>query len=116
MRAILILLLLVAVSVPALHARGASRNPPAGEARTVLRDVARAQTDYRAGHGRYTASLAELGLRRPPGVDVRIMAAGSDGYSAVAVAASEECAVFHGRARPPRSYARTAGRVACRRR
>lgn len=114
MRALLILLLLVVASAPASHARGASSDTPAGEARAVLREVARAQTDYRAGHGRYTASLAELGLRRPPGVDVRIMAAGSDGYSAVAVAASEECAVFHGRSRPPRSYARTAGRVACR--
>ena len=80
----------------------------------MLQEVARAQTEYRASHGRYTASLRALGLRRPPDVDVRLTAEGAAGYAAVALAAAEECAVYHGNARPPRSYARTAGRIACR--
>lgn len=86
----------------------------AADARAVLAEVARAQTEYRAAHGRYTASLRALGLQRPADVEVRITAEGAGGYAAVALAASEECAVFHGSARPPRSYARTAGRIACR--
>lgn len=89
---------------------------PLGDARTVLQDVARAQAEYRAAHGRYTASLRALGLRRPADVEVRVTAEGAAGYAAVAVADGEECAVFHGSARPPRSYARTAGRIACRER
>jgi type II secretory pathway pseudopilin PulG len=87
---------------------------PLADARTVLQALARAQTEYRASHGRYTASLRALGLRRPPDVDVRITAEGPGGYAAVALAEAEECAVFYGTALPPRSYARTAGRVACR--
>jgi hypothetical protein len=103
-----------AASIPAAAdslQRGAG--PPAG-AREVLRQVERAQTEYRAAHGRYTASLRALGIERPADVEVRIAAAGGGGYSAVALAEDEECAVYHGNARPPRSYARTAGRIACR--
>lgn len=111
--AAILLTLTCAAAVPAaldaFHARA-----PLADARTVLQEVARAQTEYRASHGRYTASLRALGLRRPPDVDVRITAEGAGGYSAVAQAAGEECAVYHGSARPPRSYARTAGRIACR--
>jgi type II secretory pathway pseudopilin PulG len=84
------------------------------DARTVLQEVARAQAEYRASHGRYTASLRALGMRRPADVDVRVTAEGGGGYAAVALAETEECAVYHGTARPPRSYARTAGRIACR--
>jgi type II secretory pathway pseudopilin PulG len=87
---------------------------PMADARAVLQDVARAQAEYRAAHGRYTASLRALRIRKPPDVDVRITAEGAAGYSAVALAAGEECAVFHGSARAPRSFARTAGRIACR--
>lgn len=87
---------------------------PLADARTALQEVVRAQTEYRAAHGRYTASLRALGLRRPADVDVRITAEGAGGYAAVALADDEECAVFHGTARAPRSYARTVGRVACR--
>lgn len=111
--AALLLALACAAAVPAaLDAFNAGA--PLADARTVLADIARAQTEYRASHGRYTASLRALGLRRPPDVDVRITAEGAGGYAAVALAAAEECAVFHGSARPPRSYARSAGRIACR--
>jgi hypothetical protein len=108
-----LLVLAFAAAVPAaLDAFQAGA--PLADARTVLQEVARAQTEYRAAHGRYTASLRALGLRRPADVDVRITAEGAAGYAAVAVAESQECAVFHGGARAPRSYARTPGRIACR--
>jgi type II secretory pathway pseudopilin PulG len=99
----------VPAALDAFHA-----GAPLADARAVLQDVARAQTDYRVAHGRYTASLRALRIRKPPDVDVRITAEGGAGYSAVALAGAEECAVFHGSARPPRSFARTAGRIACR--
>lgn len=92
------------------------RADPPPDPRAVLRGVERAQAEYRAVHGRYTASLRALGLPRPAEVYVRITAEGAGGYSAVALAAAEECAVFHGRARPPRPYARTPGRIVCRER
>ncbi len=111
--AVFLLALACAAAVPAaLEAFHAGAPPP--DARAALQDVARAQTEYRAAHGRYTASLRALGLRRPPDVDVRITAQGAAGYGAVALAPGEECAVFHGSAPAPRSYARTAGRIACR--
>lgn len=113
MLAILLLTCACAAAVPAALDAFHAGVPPA-DARAVLGDVVRAQTDYRAAHGRYTASLRALGMRRPPDVAVRITAQGAGGYAAVAVAAAEECAVFHGTAPAPRSYARTAGRIACR--
>lgn len=111
--AALLLALASAAAVPVARDAFHTRVPPA-DARAVLAEVGRAQAEYRAAHGRYTASLRALGVQRPPDVDVRITAEGAGGYAAVALAAAEECAVFHGSARPPRSYARTAGRVACR--
>ncbi|HEX2210522.1 MAG TPA: hypothetical protein VHG93_22775, partial [Longimicrobium sp.] len=110
MRALIAILFLLgaAAAVPAaseaFHRAAADRHsvlPP--HPRAVLRDVQRAEAAYRASHGRYTASLAALGIGRPPGVGVRITAQGGDGYSAVAIADDEECAVYHGRARPPRN-------------
>ena len=56
-----------------IHCKGATAANLA-ELSRALWDVARAQTEYRAAHGRYTASLRALGLRRPPDVDVRITA------------------------------------------
>lgn len=98
----------------ATTAAEAQRSRPAADVRQVVQQVATAQTAYRAAHGRYTASLRELGIERARSVDVRIIAEGARGFSVVAVGANEECAVFHGNARPPRSYARTAARVSCR--
>jgi hypothetical protein len=82
--------------------------------RTVLREVERAEAAYRAARGRYTASLSALGIERDPEVDVRIMVEGAVGYSAVAIADAEECAVVHGRARPPRNWVTTPERIVCR--
>jgi hypothetical protein len=86
----------------------------ATDPRAVLRQVERAEAEYRAGHGRYSASLRALGMERLAEVEVRIVAEGAAGYSAVATADAEECAVYHGAARPPRNWVRTPGRITCR--
>lgn len=113
MHASLIPMTLLVLSA-ATTAAEAQRSRPAADVRQVVQQVATAQTAYRASHGRYTASLRELGIERTRSVDVRIVAEGARGFSVVAVGADEECAVFHGSARPPRRYARTAARVSCR--
>jgi hypothetical protein len=113
MRALIVILLLFGIASAAPAASGAftyaAPNP-----RVLLRDLERAEAAYRADHGRYTASLSALQVERVQGVDVRIVAAGAAGYSAVAVAEAEECGVFHGRARPPRQWVRAPARIACR--
>ena len=104
------LLILALAATPA----EAQRTRAAADVRQIVQQVATAQAAYRAAHGRYTASLRELGIERTRNVDVRIVAEGARGFSVVAVGADQECAVFHGTARPPRSYARAAARVSCR--
>jgi hypothetical protein len=113
MRALITILLMTGMA-SAVPAASGEFHPAAKDARAVLREVERAEEAYRADHGRYTASLSALRIERTRGIDVRIAAAGSTGYSAVAIARAEECAVFHGRARPPRRWVRTPGRIACR--
>lgn len=107
------LLLMFVVVSPVLSTSAAFLRIEA-DPRAVLREVERAQTAYRADHGRYTASLSALRIARVRGVDVRITATGAAGYSAVAVADAEECAVYHGRARPPRNWVTAPGRIVCR--
>jgi type II secretory pathway pseudopilin PulG len=110
----LIVIFLVLGSAAAIPAASSVFVRSTADPRAVLRQVERAQAEYRASHGRYTASLRALGMERPAGVDVRILAEGSAGYSAVVIGDAEECAVFHGEARAPRTWARTPGRIACR--
>lgn len=114
MRALITILLMLGMA-GAVPSAAAAFHLAAADPRAVLREVERAEAAYRADHGRYTASLSALRIARVPGVDVRIAAAGASGYSAVAIARAEECAVFHGRARPPRHWVQTAGRITCRR-
>lgn len=106
-----IALLVLSLAAAPAHAQRTRATPGP---RAVVQQVATAQATYRAAHGRYTASLRELGMERAAGIDVRIVAEGGRGFSVVAIGADEECAVFHGTARAPRSYARTPARVACR--
>ncbi|HEX6368186.1 MAG TPA: hypothetical protein VF006_04605 [Longimicrobium sp.] len=113
MRALIAILLMVGVA-SAVPAASDAFPRAAADPRAVLRQVERAQAAYRAEHGRYTASLSALRIERARGVDVRIAASGATGYSAVAIADDEECAVYHGRARPPRHWVRAPGRIACR--
>lgn len=115
MRALIAILLLTG-GAAAIPAASAAFHRAAGDPRAVLRQVERAESEYRATHGRYTASLRALGVERVPEVEVRLMAEGAAGYSAVAIADAEECAMYHGSARPPRQWVRTPGRIACRER
>ncbi|HEX5871490.1 MAG TPA: hypothetical protein VFY65_13785 [Longimicrobium sp.] len=115
MRALIAILPMMVVA-SAIPAASAAFTRAGADPRAVLRDVERAESAYRADNGRYTASLSALRIERVRGVDVRIVAAGSAGYSAVAIADDEECAVYHGRARPPRHWVRTPERIACRER
>ncbi|MBW3572033.1 MAG: hypothetical protein KY467_13095 [Gemmatimonadetes bacterium] len=113
MRALVVVLMSVGAA-SAVPAAPDAFHRAAADARSVLDQVERAEAAYRVRHGRYTASLRALGVERPRGVDLRIAAEGPAGYSAVAITSTEECAVFHGRARPPRHWVRTPGRIACR--
>ena len=115
MRALIAILPMMVVA-SAIPAASATFTRAATDPRAVLREVERAESAYRADNARYTASLSALRIERVRGVDVRIVAAGSAGYSAVAIADDEECAVYHGRARPPRHWVRTPERIACRER
>ena len=111
---ILTLILIILGAAAAVPAASEAFHRAASDPRAVLRQVERAEADYRVRHGRYTASLRALAIERPAGVDVRILAEGAAGYSAVASGDDEECAVYHGTARPPRHWVRTPGRIACR--
>jgi uncharacterized membrane protein YgcG len=111
---LLTLVLLIAAMAAAVPAASDAFHRAATDPRAMLRRVERAETAYHATHGRYTASLRALGMERVDGVEVRIVAEGAAGYSAVAITRAEECAVFHGAARPPRAWVRAPGRVVCR--
>jgi hypothetical protein len=111
-----ITILLMLGTASAVPAASGAFHLGAPDPRAVLRDVERAEAAYRAARGRYTASLSALGIERVPEVDVRIVAEGTAGYSAVAIADVEECAVVHGRARPPRNWVTTRERMVCRER
>src|SRR5688500_6606881 len=113
MRALITILLMIGVA-SAVPAASDAFHPAATDPRALLREVERAEAAYRADHGRYTASLSALRSERAGGLDVRIAAGGATGYSAVASARAEECAVFHGGARPPRHWVRAPGRIVCR--
>ena len=113
MRALIIFFLVLGTAAAIPAASSVFLRSAAGP-RAVLRQVERAEAEYRTTHGRYTASLRALGIERPAGVDVRILAEGAAGWSAVALGDAEECAVFHGNARAPRPWARTPGRITCR--
>lgn len=111
---ILILVLLILGAAAAVPAASRAFHRDAADPRPILRQVERAQAEYRNRHGRYTASLRALHIDRPRDVDVRIVAEGAAGYSAVASADAEECAVYHGSARPPRNWVRAPGSIVCR--
>lgn len=113
MRTLAFFLIAAAYVAAALDGFAAPVDRP-GDARTVLRAVEQAQSRFHAAHGRFSGSLRALEYRPPEDVVVHVSARGADGWSAVVVAAAEECAVYHGNAAAPRGYARIVGRIACR--
>lgn len=119
---IVIPLLAVVVSATSLGAQahgGSRHHGPAGhddteDVRAILRSVAVNQMRHHVQHGRYASSLRELGLAEARAITVRITASGGQGFSAVSVSATEECAFYSGRVTSPRAYVRRPNEVICR--
>jgi hypothetical protein len=84
--------------------------------RADLEELIRAQDAYWSENDRYALDMARLAFTPSPGVLIDILDAGRDGFSALGTVdtGDAECAVFVGSVDPPRSYAQTAGVVACR--
>lgn len=75
-----------------------------------------AEESYYTDHTTYAASLALLGVQVSQGVNVTVVEAGPDGYSALAVhpsAVPVTCAVYYGRV-APMAPAVTEGEITCR--
>jgi hypothetical protein len=86
-----------------------------GDPRSVLRLIVVYQARHAQMHGRYAASVQELGIPQPePGLTIELSARGRDGYSAVVVMSNEECAVVHGRVDAPRGFTPRPDQVVCR--
>ena len=99
---------------PGSHAHGSHGHDDMSDVRAVLRLVAVYQARHHAQHGRYAASLQELGLPQPAGIAVRITADGARGFSAASASAAEECVYWEGRIARPRDFAGPAGQLTCR--
>jgi hypothetical protein len=95
-------------------AEGQGGHGDTGDIRAALRLLAAYQAHYRAGHGRYAATLQELGFPRLQGIELRLTSADGHGYAAVSSSPTEECVFFQGSARSPREYATKPNRVSCR--
>lgn len=121
--AVLLLVLCISMVPSRAHAQAQKGTPPppanprqhmmaATNPESTLRHLIIYQEIFKSGHGRYSASADSISLDVPEGVTVRIVP-GPNGYAAVAASRTQECAVFRGDARSPRSYARTADRITC---
>jgi hypothetical protein len=99
---------------PQGHSHGAHGHNDLDDVEAVLRMLTVYQMRHRAQHGRYAASLRELGLDSSRTVTVRITANGADGFAAVSASSTEECAIFSGRIASPRSYVARPNEVVCR--
>jgi len=83
------------------------------DVRTLLRMVVALQESYNAKNGRYASTPRELRIPSLEAVRLHLTANGSLGYTAVAVSATEECALYRGAVRSPREYATEPNRVTC---
>lgn len=95
------------------HAHGGRGHNDLDDAGAMLRMLTVYQMRHRAQHGRYAASLQELGLDSSRIVTVRITANGA-GFAAVSASSTEECAIFSGAIASPRPYVARANEVVCR--
>ncbi|GAA0289717.1 hypothetical protein [Kineococcus aurantiacus] len=84
-------LAVVAALTTVLDDRSASATE---DLRGDLREVAAAQTRWRAGHGSYSTSLEELGVTPGRG-DLAIVSAGADGFCAGAYDRRSRTALFY---------------------
>ncbi|HEY0025178.1 MAG TPA: hypothetical protein VGB24_19850 [Longimicrobium sp.] len=115
----------LAVTVPALaqeagpprsngHAHGEHGHDDMDDVRAVLRLLAVYQARHHAQHGRFAASLQELGFPEPRQITLQLSGGGRRGFAAVSGSATEECAYFEGTVAPPREFIRRAGELVCR--
>ena len=82
--------------------------------RADLSRLASAQEEYEADNGFYAARTADLGFTASSGVRVDIIQGDRNGWSAVASSGEQECGLYEGDIRAPRSYLTDSGQVACR--
>ena len=82
--------------------------------RADLAALRTAQTEFRTATGRYGHEPRELDYVPSPGVQIDILEATADGFSALGRSGTVECALFMGSADPPRAYARVSSEIACR--
>lgn len=99
---------------PGGHAHGSHGHNDMADVRAALRLVAVYQARHHAQHGRYAASLQELGLPQPDEITVRITADAGRGFSAVSASSAEECVYWEGHIARPRDFAGPAGQLTCR--
>ncbi len=85
------------------------------EARAAVRAVVTRQMLFKAQRDRYTRSLTDLRFTPIRGIQVTVPEADSMGFSVVAAFPRQnaECAMYYGRAIPPRSYATAVGVIVC---
>jgi hypothetical protein len=81
--------------------------------RVLLRMVVALQGSYNAENGRFASTPQELRVPSMTALQLHLTANGSDGYTAVAVSATEECVLFHGAVRSPRAFATQPDRITC---
>jgi hypothetical protein len=108
-------LLLAPGAAHAQEGRDHTHNPNGGTAdpRALLRMVATLQASYSAEKGHFANTPQELRIPAMTRLRLHLAADGSEGYSAVAVSATEECVLYHGAVRSPRAFATQPDRVVC---
>lgn len=85
-----------------------------GTLRDDLSRLASAESDFRAAHGSYTDQLGLLGFSPSAGVQVSVLDADRDGFSAIAASGDSECGYYTGDTRSPRSYVTSSSTPVCR--
>lgn len=80
-----------------------------------LRRLSDLQAEHRESNPTYSYELEALGFSPTVGVQMDVLEASADGFSAIATGGGHECVLFEGTARPPRSYSEVPGDVECRR-
>jgi hypothetical protein len=90
------------------HPNGNTADP-----RALLRMVAALQASYSAEKGHFAGTPQELRIPAMTRLRLHLTANGSEGYTAVAVSATEECVLYHGAVRSPRAFATQPDRLTC---
>ncbi len=79
-----------------------------------LNRLADAEQSYKGSKGTFTDNLSALDYQPSDGVSVSVLESDQRGFSALANDDKNECAIYVGEVRPPRSYVQGPGSVYCR--